>query len=837
MATVRRYSRSARVTTEIQGTYEPVEKAQAAMMENVRSGFKSGIEFLRPAVEQEQTQRGEAEALEAVDEGSFEMRKPFTLRDGAFNETGARLVTNNAMLDLEDGLRTALKNADGSVRRLEKELAEVQTQFDALPEIPGLQTRWTEAFERGQRTAVRQTTELAERRAIAAQRQAAADAAAAAAQETERLAFTAGTPEELSAAISAGADNLAKYGPKGAFTLNGVEYPEDPSRAGIYTPRQLNNQVRSLSQNAYELYLRADLERSDAPGQWVEQFEAEVLSGNSPLPPGKSLSLLGTFEAKARRDEAAMRAEENRLEKRITEAVETGMNPYVVAQENGVIAAIPDEQKTELREIASAVPSIAQDLELQFSAADAVVAMQGMSATERVEYIEAINAQAVATPGIDREEAATINALAPYLTAARKAFTRETIGITAAEQAAKRGAFIEEDRLAEMRVQAQASDKPELVQAVEILTEAQRLMRDDLSLSGTEREELLNNLQSTYDELIARGDAVGANVVTALEGLGLAREMLEAQSEMADKNPVRFLSTQGVEIPPLPQTDDARLAQVAQVIAQRVQIAEPALSQFGVENPVPISQSEREFISGWMRDAPVSERVAFFEQLDADLPPRMSGSIMEALGQDNPEIMAAGYVRDSNAPASATILAGLGATVGGDSASNIALAETQALREVQANGFLPPQELERVREVALAYARGVAVKQGRPEINPQDIVDGFDVALGRDANGNGGLEDIGGYGVTILPPGFSGGDVLGALRRMDAGKLESLAGGDVTDAFGRTMSVQSLFGRRRGAVEALQPLAGGLYAPVDAEGGFFMTPNGPLLFSIPDLLE
>ena len=808
------------------------------MFDTVKQSFDAGVKFLRPAVEQEQTAIGEQKAVEAFEKGEFEMRKPFSIRDRAYNASGERLVTNKAMIDLDEGFRSVMKSADGNMRKLEAGLQELKGKAGELPQIPGLQTRWLESYERGVATSRRQTTELAERRAVAAARQAAADAAAAAAAETERLALTAGTPEELSAALTSGIDNIAQFGPRGEFEVNGVVYPADPNRQGILTPRQVQNQATALSNSANELFLRADYERSDSPAEWARNFRDQVLDGNSPLSPGKSLSLLNSFEAAARADESRRRAEEKRVEREITDGLNAGLSPYLSAQENGLIVPVPEDVRTDLRAQAAGNPVLATQLEDQLAAADVIAGMQGLGPEERVAYIQGVQTRAIDDGIINTGEAEIINAMAPYLVAAKKQFTRETTGVTASEQALASGSILSDEALNEMVSAANASGNTKLIESAQVIAEAQEFLKTGQELTGVQREEFLNNIGATYEELMAEGEAKGADVQRQLRALDFAQKHIATPTRLAEKEPVIFAAKQGIALQPFPTQEEATLPEVADMIVARIGTAGEAFAQYGNDLPVPLSQSELEGISDWMKGTNNASRIGFIETLNASLTPEHSEAVLERLGVDNPELMAAGQVSRSNPAASRAILAGIGATVSGDTKTNRSVAELQ-IRPITSQGFLPPDEVERVGDIASMYARGIAAREGRSEATVADLERGYDIAMGADENGNGGIEDTGAYGVTVLPTGVKGGDVEDRLWRLGEDRWQELAGGAITDGSGRPISAERLFGTRfrSGAVTSLKPLGDGQFVPLDIEGGFFMTPNGPLTFTLEDIFD
>jgi hypothetical protein len=834
MAEVRRYSRRNRIYTEIQPDYTPAAAEAAKQFDQIRKGFDAGIKFLEPAVKQEQTMLGEQEAAEAFENDSFEMRKPFSIRDAAFNKTGERLVTNRAMIELDEGIREAMQRADGSMGRLEGELAKVNGLLEELPDIPGLRTRWMETFERGAVTARRRTTELAERRAIAAQRRAAAEAAAVAEQETARLALMSGNPEELAAAISSGTDALAQFGPRGEFTLNGTTYEADPSRAGVYSAGQLATLSQGMSQQAYELFLRADYERSDSPGEWAREFERTVLSGNAPLPPDRALDLLSTFESKARTDENARIREENRVATELTAAAEERLSPYVTAAENGVPVAMPEDERAELFELVSGNADLTRQVQLQLSAADTIVEMTGMGPTQRIEYIERIQTQAAEDGRIDAEEASQIQLLSSYMTAAKSAITRESVGVTAAEQLFSSGSMPSDEMLAEMS--AAARGRPEVERGVATLQDAISLIQSTEGMTGAQRREVLEDIDEQVSRLASRGGEVGLGARLRLDALELAEAHLSELEKLAGSDVTRFASKMGIELEPFPTDADAGPAELVAVIAARTMQVQDAASNFGNDTPVPLSASEQAALGEYMVAAQPSQRVAIVEQLYNSLPRAKANAILDSMGETTPAVRTAARIVDSNKPAVATILSGVGVTLGGDTPTVRATAEANTLGDFL--GQLSPAGRTRVMDDAVLYARGRAAREGLTEILLADIEKGIDIALGADQDGVGGIEDLGRFGKAILPTGVSGRDVRNAFMGMQEAEAFDLFNGNMMGADGEAMTTREV--QRSIAGFYPDPSDPGRLIPVNDMGEYFRVrgPDGETLasFSIEELL-
>ena len=129
----------------------------------------------------------------------------------------------------------------------------------------------------------------------------------------------------------------------------------------------------------------------------------------------------------------------------------------------------------------------------------------------------------------------------------------------------------------------------------------------------------------------------------------------------------------------------------------------------------------------------------------------------------------------------------------------------------------------------------MAARDGRSEISQRDLEEGIDIALGADEEGNGGLEDLGTYGATVLPTGIRGRDVSRSIKRIDDARLVELSGGAVTDRFGNEYSARDFLS----TVESFRPdpTDSGRLIPLDDRGGVFLAPDGVVSFSIEDLLD
>jgi hypothetical protein len=839
-ARVRRYSRHQRVLTDVQPSYTPPSKATAEMWGMIKSGLEDGIKFLRPAVEQEQTVRGEREALEAYESGSFEMRNPLTIRNRAFNTTGERLVANRAMQSFEEGMREVQANST-SVSSVQSNLAEFQARFfEEMPNIPGLRTRFVSHFERAEASMIRAATARAERAARSSRRAAAAQTPELIEQEVERTALTAGTEGDVAAVVTEGIELLASDGPPEAFAAAGVQFPPDPNRSGLLRPNQIDTQATEMRQNAEEIFLRSQIMQSETPMLLARSYAEEVFSGNSDLPPEQALRLLGQLESTARSRESARLREEAEVSRSLAEAAEAELLPFVTAYENGVPQPIPAETRETILSGVRGNPELLGQVTTQLAVVDAAVALGGMSPQEQIRYIEEQFADFEATPGVDAEEAALIATMAPRLSALRNAIDEEQIGVDAAEVAINSGVMLDDEQLDDLRVRA--AGIPELENAVATIERAQDYIAEGEALTGAQREDLFNAIDDASTGLALEGGRVGAGAAMNLEALGMARSYYESQTRLAQTDATRWARQNGIELAPMPSIDEATLPEVAAVIAARSVQLQAATSRLGVENPVPLSHSEREFISDWMQQTNNSSRVAFMEQLQT-MPRGQREAVLEALGQDNPPLLAAG--RLSHAPAAArAAMAAIGSNITVPP-EDMRLVENGTLAPFTMMGILPAAEIEEIRQVAETYAIGAAVRAGRAEITTDDLERGFDLALGADDNGDGGIEpvrltrrqrrDIGAgsrdFGVTILPPGVTGEAFAAMIGTLTPARLTELAGGEITDTMGRPFAMDRFMTN----VAGFQPIGDGRFAPFDADGAYFATGDGVFTFSIEDL--
>jgi hypothetical protein len=827
---VPRYSRSNRVLTEVNQSYEPAEfaarlkvhpprdSAKAQMWGHIKSGFDAVQKYIEPGVIQEQTLLGERQAVDDFEAGSYNQRNGLTIRSQAYNATGERLITNRASRELSEGLDRALRESNGSMRALEANLQALQGEiFGSLPEIPGLRSRLAENFDTGVAAARRRVTQIAASRARAANARAAREAAAVATEEVTNAAFMAASPEELASVLSGGVEALVQHGPRHEFTVNGVTYPADASRSGQYSEGQLESTITDLTQESTELFLRADYERSETPALWAQDFEEAVLSGESGLPPDRALSLLNTFQSAAYTDENRRLAAERDERRAIETAVEQGLAPYVTAAENGVVVTIPQEDRARILAATQGNPELVAEVNRRFAAADLIVELNGMDPATRAAAIEAQISAIEATPGITVEEAQLLEVLGPQLEAVRSAVSRESTGISALEQLVNSGAIPTDEQMLEIGQRAQAN--PELASEFAVLEESLRIIGEGRAMTLPQREEMLTVLDEAIAEVGLQGGQAGVAATRRRQAVELAQEHFETLEGFAQNDAMRFARAQGIELPPLPSGENTNVLDIAATIAERTALLRPHTSRFGVENPVPLSQSEREQISDYFQAAPNSARVAFLDAFTG-----MSRSqrepILAALGADNPPILAASRIAATAPSAARAVLAGVGVRVEQPS-TLITQVETATLAPLTTQGVLPGEDYEVLRETATRYAIGMAAREGLPQITAEHLERGFDLALGADDNGNGGLESVGRYGQTITPTGVQGSVLEQGIRNLTPERWTEIAGGPILDREERPVRLDRLWR----AIGSLRPIGEGVYLPVHRDGGYFYAPG------------
>lgn len=776
--------------------------------------------------------------LETLNRSSFEPRLPFTVRDAAFNHAADRVITARATSALEEGMTAAMQRADGDVAVLREEMEKVRSQvMSELPsEMPGLATELQAQFDRGRIAAERQAVDLAQRRVLQRQEQALSQIVSATKGEAERLALTGASPAELADHMAQATDTLAQFGPREGFTIAGRYYPPDPTRAGIMTADAIASQGAQISMEARGLMIEADFMRSSAPGQYVEEFRRQVLAGNSPLPAGESLEMLRRLESRARSTESARRTAAERERRRLEAEMDETINAYVSMGEAGVPVAIPQEERQRILAALSPYPDLQRQAEIEFQVADAAVATHGMTGSELMGYVGKIreDMQAAADRGeLDLGGAAIIASLEDRVKKVRDAVDAETIGLPLVEQLAMNGASVEDVDYDGLRAQAQG--KPEILGAI---NEVEAFHRDVESLAGMnaeERAQVLEDARAALAVLAAQGQGFGAEALTTQRVLDRLEEWSEHRQNMATEAPVKFARSVGVDLPGFEKAET--MEGVGAVIAQRVDLLAPHTAPEGVERPVPLTAAEIDGISETFHNSSRSQRAAFIGSI-ADLGQEQAMAIFSRIGEAEPVIYAAGVVHATgNQQAAAVILrgAGDGVKLTGGEPIDVAQAREAALAPAIAeNEYVPPlisnDELRRAETAAVAYARGRALAEGGREIQSRDLEEGFQIAVGRQADGTGGLHETR-FGAMILPAGWDATRVTRSLRSLDEAGLARIAGGPVTSGDGsHTYTPGELFGGRVGGgeIEFMRRVPGEptKYVPLDAEGLPFRVDRG-----------
>lgn len=760
--------------------------------------------------------------LETLNESTFEPRLPFTFRDAAFNRAADRVITARATSAMEEGMRAAMQRADGDLGQLRQELERVRSQvMSELPrEMPGLATELQTQFDRGRIAAERQTIELAQRRVMQRQQEAQAEILTATRSEAERLALTGATAAELADHMAQATDTLASFGPRQGFEIAGRVFPADPTRAGTMTPGAIAQAMAEITTEARRLMIQADFMRSDAPGAYADEFRRQVFAGNSPLPAGQSLEMLRSMEAQARAADSARRTEAERERRRLQEEMRETINAYVSMTEAGVPVAIPPEERRRIIAALSPFPDLQREAEMEFAVADAQVATHGMTGDELMAFVERTRedmAAAVERGELDLNGAAVIAGLQDRIRQVRDAVTAETIGLPLIEQLVRSGARADDVDYDALRRQAAGNER-----VLRAIGEVEAFHRDAESLSGmsaAEREVVLEDARGALAVLAAEGEGYGIEALTTQRVVERLAEWSAHRREMAATDATRFARSVGVELPGLEGAET--MDQVGQIIAARVNLLAPHTAPEGVEHPVPLAQTELDALSEVFRSSSRGQQAAFLGSI-AELGRDQAEAIFERMGQADPTIYAAGMVyAGGNQQAAGVILRGAVDTrLGGAGPVDVANARATALGGLLEADIIAPDSIRALDDVAVAYARGLAMAQGGREITVADMTEGYQIALGRQEDGTGGAHSSR-YGETILPPGWRGSH--GWVRDRDGRSLEAalasinpdnqadLIGGVIVDADGREIAPD----RWRRTVEMMIP---------DPSDPFVMTP-------------
>ena len=790
--------------------------------------------------------------LRQTNASSFEPRQPFTVRDQAFNAAADRVIQSRAMVALDQGLAAAQQKADGDLEVLRQEMQKVrETVLGGLPdEMPGLRTSLEQTFARSAGVAENQAIALAQRRVVAQQGEAMTQAVSAIEGEAQRLALTGASGQDIAAHLTGAQAALAQFGPRQGFTLNGQEYPPDASRAGTMTPAAIAQQLGNVSSDTRRIMIEAEFQRSAAPGQFVDEFRRQVMSGNSPLPAGESLDLLRQLEGRARATESARRTAANAARARVQEDTNTRINAFVEMTEAGVPVAIPQAERQQILAALSPYPELQREALEKFAVADAAVVTHGMAGPELLAYVDAVrgDVQASVERGeLDMEGVAVIQSLEDRVSKVQDAITAEMVGLPMIEQLAMDGATADEVDYDALREQAAGN-----ADVIAQINEVEAFHRDIEAIrymSADEREAALEVARSQLAELAAQGERYGAPALMTQKVVDRLAEWSDHRQGLASSDAVAFAEAAGIDLPSFEGAEG--LGQVGDVLSQRIAAVQPSTMAEGVENPVPLTRSEVDGLTDIYRDSPRGEQMAFLGSIAA-LGEDQANAVFAKIGASEPTLFAAGTVyTGGNHEAASVILRGAVDTkLEGGGPADLATARQGALGDMLEADMLRPDSIAQLDAAALAYARGLAMIDGGRAIDPGDIEEGFEVALGRQSDGTGGVVSTE-YGMTLVPSGWvgshgiMGGDsqsLEAAINSIDDAKLTELARGLVTDRFGRMMGAEALLR----SIEGLRPSPDDphILVPIDADGGVFLTdsggghiPSGILQFDLRELAQ
>lgn len=780
--------------------------------------------------------------LRQTNASSFEPRQPFTVRDVAFNAAADRVIQSRAMVALDQGIAAAQQKANGDLSVLKEEMDKVRdTVMGSLPpEMPGLRTTLEDSFVRSQAVATRQAIELGQRRVVAQQTEAMASALGAIQGEAERLALTGAGGSEIAAHLTNSQAALAQFGPREGFTLNGQEYPPNPSRAGTMSPSAIAEQLGKISNSSAKVMIEAEFQRSAAPGQFVEEFRRQVMTGNSPLPAGESLKLLSSLEAKARATESRRRKDANAASARVLKETDARINDFVELTEAGVPVAIPMGERQQILSALSPFPELQREALEKFAVADAAVITHNMAGPELIAYVDSVRgdvAAAVERGELDMEGVAVIQSLEDRVKKVQDAITAEMVGLPLIEQLAMDGATADEVDYDALRERA-AGNKD----VTEQINEVEAFHRDVEAIkymSADEREGALELARTRLTELAAHGEDFGAPALMTQKVVDRLEEWSDRRTELAGSDAVKFAEIAGIALPTFEGVEG--MADVADVLSQRITAIKPATMAEGVANPVPLSRAEVDGITEIYRDSPRGARMEFIGSI-AEFGGDQANAVFAKIGASEPTLFAAGTIyTGGNQEAASVILRGaVDIKLEGGGRIDVATARSVALGELLEVDMLQPESVAQLDAAALAYARGLAMSDGGRKIELDDLQAGFDVALGKQEDDTGGLASTG-YGVTIAPAGWvgshgmfggAGKSIDAAIDSIDDEKLTQIARGLVVDRFDRPINAQALLR----TIEGLRPMPDNphMLMPVDADGGMFMTDHGPLLFDLRD---
>jgi hypothetical protein len=807
-------------------------RGQEETFRALESSFRQINQVIRPAVIEEQTAKGEAQAVDAIEKGTFEPAKPFSIRSRAFNATADKIITPRVMGDLADRLDGVAKMADGDVRKAGELLDKVKGEiFEGLPELEGLESDLMVAYDRGRSAVIRQTSKIAENRRIAAARAAAGETAAALDAEAGFLALNGATPEEVVAALTDGQERLVEHGPRGEFTVNGTTYPADPTRLGTLTAAQVQDQMDAIRKRALTTQFETGFSNAEDKAGYMEAFREELLAGNTPFSPGEGIEMLRVWGGRAYTQDQRRKAAEHQEVLRLRSEAADQLSPYMAANEAGFAVPIPEAERQSIREKLAGDPAALREANEKFALVDAYAEIQTLEPAQRHAYITEMRddiAEAITATGeIDTGKLKALEFLEDTLKKLHENIDASSVGLNMAERLVRDGVAYDKEVYDGMR-EAAAGD-PEVLEEISAVEALHQAQMELVSLPPEERQEALQELQEQITAVLETGRQNGREMqatTVLLEGL---EDMGERLRTMASRNPVAYAQQTGTPLASFEGVEG--LPDMAAVVTSRMRTARPRLLAEGATEAVPLTEQEVQIVAETFAASPSGFQLEFLAQLSELEDQGEAMLIMRRLGQSEPALYYAGGVyAQGNPGAAALILKGASEVkLEGGTTLDVTTARHGAIGGVIQENLVGDVAL--MDNIALSYARGVAISEGGTAIDVADLEEGFLIAMGRQPDGTGGAFSTA-WGETILPPGWDGARLRGALRG-----IEDI--GAVDDGDGGTYSARDLFGTRfkGGVVEKLRPVPGDptKLIPLDENGRWFMADGGPLIIDLEEL--
>ena len=229
-------------------------------------------------------------------------------------------------------------------------------------------------------------------------------------------------------------------------------------------------------------------------------------------------------------------------------------------------------------------------------------------------------------------------------------------------------------------------------------------------------------------------------------------------------------------------------------------------------------------ISEVFQNSSRGQRAAFVGAV-AEMGEDQAMAVFSRIGQSEPVIYAAGAVYTmGNQQAAGVILRGAVDTrLDGGSSTDLETAREVALGPLLEADMIAPEGIRDLDTTALAYARGLALAEGGRAIEASDLETGYQIALGQQADGTGGMAETR-YGTTLLPPSWDRRRLNRAIGGITDEALTQIARGMVMDRQGRPFTADTL----ERTIEGLRPSPDDPYVlvPTDAEGNVFLTDDG-----------